>query len=783
MSLNIGTLVGYLQLDDANFERKADNADRKINALQLHLKALAKENPKIGVEVETQTAKLDELKAKLTDLKAQAAEGVDVRVEAVQALIELDRVQTKIRDLHGKTVRVDVDVDKSKLSAATSAISGFGSSLSALPALAIAAGSALIPLVAVAGGLAAALAAPLLIAGGGAGLFAFLAGFAVKDTQKQIKTIDQLQTKLAGLTKGTKEYAQVQSQLTAAQKAFSPAQAKFATALDELKKAFSGFLSGKTGDALLGPLTMGLQLLTHLLPLASPLIVAVGGALTTLLTQLDRAAQSRGFQHFVDQVARLVGPNLIGFARIAGNLATGIAPLIVLLDKRLGGNLVDELGRLTGQFSEWANSDRGRAALRGFFDYFHQVAPVVSSAIGAVARAIAHIVEALAPLGPVVLKGIALMADGLSKIPIPVLTALAGAFVAMVGFQKAGGFKALGALNTALGGLKNSGGTKGIVGSVLGGGVQKVFVVNMPGEGFGGAPGSGPGGIFGKVGGKVGPALAAAGPELGVIGGLGALTWYVETHPKPITEANPKAVAAINAYQARPGYQMPMGAQYQIPTEPSHPHLTSTTAAFDALKARAKAASQVIDQIGPHADAAFGAASRDVDAFRAKLALIQDKKFAIIAQDQAAVNSLERLQAMTIRDKSFKVIQNNIERGVGTMGGMQRHALGGLIVGAGSGTSDNVPVLASNGEYVIRAAQYAANRSLVQAINNGSGAVAASQAVSLAGGSQRRASPAQPSTMYLVLDDGTKLRAHIEGVADAVAHADHRYASGVGGMR
>lgn len=109
MALNIGTLVGYLQLDDTNFARKADAADRKINALKLHLEALAKENPKISVEVATQTAELDSLKAKLADLKAQAASGADVRVDAVQALIEIDRVQARIRELHGKTITVDAD--------------------------------------------------------------------------------------------------------------------------------------------------------------------------------------------------------------------------------------------------------------------------------------------------------------------------------------------------------------------------------------------------------------------------------------------------------------------------------------------------------------------------------------------------------------------------------------------------------------------------------------------------------------------------------------------------
>jgi hypothetical protein len=65
------------------------------------------------------------------------------------------------------------------------------------------------------------------------------------------------------------------------------------------------------------------------------------------------------------------------------------------------------------------------------------------------------------------------MADGISNIPIPVLTALGAAFASIVAFQKLGGFKGL----AALGGASGKG---GVVGSLLSGGVQKVYVVNLP---------------------------------------------------------------------------------------------------------------------------------------------------------------------------------------------------------------------------------------------------------------------------------------------------------------
>lgn len=54
-----------------------------------------------------------------------------------------------------------------------------------------------------------------------------------------------------------------------------------------------------------------------------------------------------------------------------------------------------------------------------------------------------------------------------------------------------------------------------------------------------------------------------------------------------------------------------------------------------------------------------------------------------------------------------------------------RMAGGGEVYGPGSRTSDSVPIWASKGEYIVNAAQYAANRELVRAINAGGGKVAA----------------------------------------------------------
>ena len=49
------------------------------------------------------------------------------------------------------------------------------------------------------------------------------------------------------------------------------------------------------------------------------------------------------------------------------------------------------------------------------------------------------------------------------------------------------------------------------------------------------------------------------------------------------------------------------------------------------------------------------------------------------------------------------------------------YAEGGLITGEGSGTSDSIPIFASNGEFMVNARQTSKNRALLEMINKGSG--------------------------------------------------------------
>lgn len=540
MSLSIGTLVGYLQLDDSNFNRKADNADKKLNALKLHLEALKRSNPKISVEVDAQTAKLDAVKAKILALKAQAAEGVDVRVDMVQALIDLDHLQMKVRELDRSEAKIKVEVDDkdalSRLDRLQARLDALPAGFGALGSSIVALGPALIPVAAAAGGLVAALGAPLVAAGAGGTLWAFIAGRAVKDTEKQAKAIAALKKQvdaakvslatattasgrksaMATLAKDTALYQAALGKLNPSQVAFLGAQTALSAAFTRLQRV--------AGPAIFGPLTTGMDLLAKILPKTAPLLNAVSVTLSHIMGSLTKSGALDGFLAFLTKAS---GPAIAGFATILGNIALGFIGI---------GKAFEPLsGPLMGWFVQWSAGFASIGQSKGLHDfvaYVHREGPVVASTLRSVARAIGHIITALAPIGGVSLKVIGKFADEISRIPTQDLTIAAAAFVSIALSLKAiniakGGLGALSKVGSLAGLTAKTGGAATVaeaLGKAGAKGVVPVFVTNA---GFGGPGGIGTGGGKGAAAGAAAEdAGAAASVSKGVLGRvLGSAKW------------------------------------------------------------------------------------------------------------------------------------------------------------------------------------------------------------------------------------------------------------------
>lgn len=427
VALSIGTLVGYLQLDDTNFNRKADTADRKLSALKLHLEALKRENPKISVEVDAQTAKIDELKAKIDELKAKAATGADVRVDIAQAMIDMDRVQAKVRELHGKTI--DIKVDEKH---AVSAFSNLTTSIMAL-------GPAIIPVTAAATGLVAALGAPIAAAAGGGGLYAFIAAKAVTQTEAQSKALDALKKKVdaaqlslnkattaagrksayATLVQDTKDYNTALAKV-------NPEQRKFLEAQDKVGTAFTA-LERSAGTSVFGPLTQGMDLLAKDMPKIAPVLKSVSGALNDLIKEASHSSALTSLIKFLDAFS---GPSIKAAGHILGNLAVGMGGLLKAF-LPLSTTLSHGLEGLSAKFANFGRSAGSNKGLQSFIAYIEEVGPKVVRTFGDLVTAAVHLGVALAPIGSVSLGALDDLAKIIDKIPAGVLGGIAASIIAV----------------------------------------------------------------------------------------------------------------------------------------------------------------------------------------------------------------------------------------------------------------------------------------------------------------------------------------------------------------
>src|SRR5699024_8787706 len=359
---------------------------------------------------------------------------VDVDADTTTAEAQIDAVQ---RD-RKTTIEVGADTAgaTAQIAALNAASSSSGRSMRGLVVAALALGPALVPVTAAVGGLVAALSAPLAAAGGGMTVWGLLAGGAVKTTMQQYKEIAELRKKLGGLEKGTKEYAEAQKKLKENLSALTPAQKKFMNALDGIKTAMSGLVAGKAGQALLGPLSQGLNILSVAMRRSKPLIIAVGGALSELLAGIGRAVRGPAFKSFIGWFAKAAPGALKGFAAILGNIAVGLGGLGKAFAP-LGESLMKSLVGLTARFASFGKTADSNSGVKGFMDYVREVGPIVSKFFGDFIVIVVDLGKALAPIGAFILKAFGWLANALKRIPTEVLTATAAGIIAVTVATKA----------------------------------------------------------------------------------------------------------------------------------------------------------------------------------------------------------------------------------------------------------------------------------------------------------------------------------------------------------
>lgn len=443
MSLDLGELVAHLKLDDSQYDRGVTRVNASIEELKRHLQSITTTKAQIDADSSAATAKIAALKAEISKLDAQVKiDGVptkethtrieklkaelasisdakvNIDVDSAAATAQIMAVRAQIAALNNTEADVKVKVDRDSLALANKGVSTLMSSL-----LAIA--PAVVPIAAAATGAVGALGAGFLAAAGPAAAFGGSVAGVVSGMKKQQQTITQLQTKLAGMKKGTDDYRATLKQLHQEQTSFNKTYGPAAAGLDRVKTAWRGFQDA-TRSTTVGVMGHALNVAAGILPRLAPLANAAGRAVGGLVNQFGRWSKGPEMKSLLGFFKRQ-GPGMItSFGHIAGNVVIGIIRLFRAF-MPITKMVVGGLEHMTGSFARWAAGASKSQGFQRFLAYVRQALPQVGALIGNLVGVFGHLIAGIAPLGGPVLSALSGVAGAIRSIPVPVITALAAA--------------------------------------------------------------------------------------------------------------------------------------------------------------------------------------------------------------------------------------------------------------------------------------------------------------------------------------------------------------------
>lgn len=203
----------------------------------------------------------------------------------------------------------------------------------------------------------------------------------------------------------------------------SPVGQQFARFLFSLKPRLDA-LRATAQAGLLPGVHAGIVSLLPLFPQLDRLVGSVSRVLGDMFAAAGRAFTSPFWRDFFDYLQATAAPTLLQMGRVVGNLMRAFAGMFMAFDpaaKDFGGGLVE----MTDRFADWSEGLRTNRGFQEFLTYIREQGPKVVAVIASVAAGGAQLVEALAPIGGVILDGIKAIGDGLSAVPSEVLTVVA----------------------------------------------------------------------------------------------------------------------------------------------------------------------------------------------------------------------------------------------------------------------------------------------------------------------------------------------------------------------
>ncbi|MEP9380819.1 hypothetical protein [Nocardioides sp. KR10-350] len=318
-----------------------------------------------------------------------------------RALKDLDGTSTKTGR---STSSASTDIEKTGTAARKSSadINQLSGRLNLLAQTAVTLGPALIPIGAVGLPAVTGLAAGLGAAAGAAGV-AMLAFHGVGDALDALNKY-QAEPTAENLAAMQEEFRKV-----------GPAAADFVRYIDSLSPELEG-LQRIAGRGIFPGFESGIRSLLTLLPQVRAVVASISDEIGRLGADAGASlANDDDWQRFFDYIRTDAAPTLDAFARATGNVAAGLASLMVdfaPMSRDFSGGLLE----MSRAFRQWADGLGETEGFEEFLAYIRENGPAVREFLVAAADALVGVAKAAAPWGATVL---------------PILTSAAKVFAAL----------------------------------------------------------------------------------------------------------------------------------------------------------------------------------------------------------------------------------------------------------------------------------------------------------------------------------------------------------------
>jgi hypothetical protein len=193
-----------------------------------------------------------------------------------------------------------------------------------------------------------------------------------------------------------------------------PAGAHFAHFLDDLEPKLSD-LQNIARAGIFPGVEDGIDALLTKLPQVRRIVADLATGMGDLAREGGESLAGPKFTAFFDYIESDARPTLEEFAKSAGNVAEGVANLLVAFAP-LSRDFTGGLEKATAAFAKWSRGLDENQGFQDFLTYVRESGPQVVALLGALAQAFGGLLHAAAPFGRAV---------------VPALTAIAKAFAAI----------------------------------------------------------------------------------------------------------------------------------------------------------------------------------------------------------------------------------------------------------------------------------------------------------------------------------------------------------------